>query len=618
MSLTPETRLNRRGVLLLLVLSVLSLFLLMGAVLLTVATRARTAARGFASAAGDPEASTVMPRAMLDEALLILIRGAADNEVPGPVSESLLGDMYGEDGNKVPFRDEPFDAFGTDAFLTEFDDNGTVTTAAFANDEDIEVDNDADGVADGVWLEGVLPDIASPSGGTLSFRVSYLVSDLDARINVNAHGGGGGDDPVGPASIDASNLPPFEDNGWTLVQNGGTRTANADAAPSPRRQSPVLGRPVAGRGGNAYGLRLDRDAPRPATLTGLANQNPFTPGELERVLRPFDPDCSTLPPRLAALLSDLDGSARRLITTDSWDVTCKVGPAASADVAEPQRRFDLTSTPDDKQRFADALFEAISPATIAGNGLATAQWVANVAEFRAALTGSPVATAPLPLTFGDHTVTGVSPSDLRETGGIWVGTEGFVSSGELAGIPMGSKTEIEEILDSPLPITPLVSLVSLRPIILEAVEVPSRFTETRQRDPAREPGRVNVNTCSDEVWRIVAGGNQAVRPPRPSRRLWDVLALAGFRPTVPIANLIPPDVRLFNRDQANRLGSLVTVRSNVFAVWITLEVSDSSTTADSPTCHRLFAIVDRSIPVDYYEGENRNVRQTIRLKRFLN
>ena len=78
------------------------------------------------------------------------------------------------------------------------------------------------------------------------------------------------------------------------------------------------------------------------------------------------------------------------------------------------------------------------------------------------------------------------------------------------------------------------------------------------------------------------------------------------------------DVLSYNRDLANRLASVATVRSNVFAVWITLEVNDSSTTADSPTCHRLFAIVDRSIPADYYEGENRNVRQTIRLKRFLN
>ena len=616
MSSAPEIRSSRRGVLLLLVLSVLSLFLLMGAVLLTFAIRARTAARAFASVSGDLEASTVVPRALLDEALLILIRGSAENEVAGPVSESLLGDMYNSGGNKVPFRDpEPFDAFGTDAFLTEFDEDGTVTTAAFAGGRDIEVDNDADGVDDGVWLENVLPAIAWPSGGTLSFRVSYLVSDLDGRVNVNAHGGGG--DPVGPASIDASNLPPFRDNGWTLVQNGGTRTANAD--PAARRQSPVVGRPVNGRGGNAYGLRLDRDAPRPASLTGQANQNPFTPGELERVLRPFDPDCSTLPPRLAALLSDLDGSARRLITTDSWDVTCKVGPAAPAAGGNPEPRFDITSNPDNKQLFATELYAAISPASIAGNGLATAQWVANVAEFRAALTGAPVATEPPSLTIGGHAVTGVRPSDLRETGGLWVGTEGFVSSGELAGIPMGSKTEIEKILDSPLPIPPpLVSLVSLRSAILEAVEVPSRFTETLQRDPAREPGRVNVNTCSDEVWRIVAGGNQVVRPPRPGKGLWDVLALAGFEPAGQIANVIPPDVRRFNRDQANRLASVATVRSNVFAVWITLEVTDSSTTADSPTCHRLFAIVDRSIPADYYEGENRNVRQTIRLKRFLN
>jgi len=611
MPITPLTnRSDRRGVLLLLVLSVLTLFLVMGAMLLTLATRARTGARAFAMVTGDLEASSALPRALLDEALMILIRGSTDEDVQDAVTESLLGDMYGESGNKVPFREEPFDAFGTDPFLTEFNDDGTVTTAAFGSDAGaIEVDNDADGTADGVWLDGVLPEMASASGGTLSFRVSYLVHDLDARINVNAHGGGG--DPVGPASIDASDLPPFGNSAWTFLQQGGERTG--PPAGSGQRRSPRIGRRVDGRGGNAYGLRLDRDAPRPAALTGQATQNPFTPGELERVLRPFDPDCATLPPRLAALLDDLDVSARRLVTTDSWDTTnrkLRAGEQAN-DVI---RRFDLNRPLGDdaaKQAYFRDLYDVLRAAGVPANPK-VAQWVANVVEFRDADGDETTFTIP-----GGGSVTGVEPNSDRLRWNVG----NLVSVAELIGVPVDSKADLEQKLADNLP---LFSLLhdddAVSDAILEAVEVPSPFMATLAQDPRREPGRVNVNTCDTPVWQVVAEGGPPGRPGRPYRSMWDLLKkVAG-------GGL---DVRTFNRDLANRLASVATVRSNVFAVWITLEVSDSSLDSGSPTCHRLFAIVDRSIPVEYQEGENGdypedengengNVRQTIRVKRFLN
>jgi hypothetical protein len=69
---------------------------------------------------------------------------------------------------------------------------------------------------------------------------------------------------------------------------------------------------------------------------------------------------------------------------------------------------------------------------------------------------------------------------------------------------------------------------------------------------------------------------------------------------------------------ANRLGNGATVRSHVFAIWITVQITNSSATDETPSCHRLFAIVDRSIPVTYAEGQNNNVRDMIRLQRFLN
>ena len=68
---------------------------------------------------------------------------------------------------------------------------------------------------------------------------------------------------------------------------------------------------------------------------------------------------------------------------------------------------------------------------------------------------------------------------------------------------------------------------------------------------------------------------------------------------------------------AIRLANVATIRSNVFAVWVTLKTIDRSANAAPPTYHRTFAIVDRSIPVGYNAGETLNARDTIRLQRFL-
>jgi hypothetical protein len=67
--------------------------------------------------------------------------------------------------------------------------------------------------------------------------------------------------------------------------------------------------------------------------------------------------------------------------------------------------------------------------------------------------------------------------------------------------------------------------------------------------------------------------------------------------------------------EAIRLSNVATVRSNVFAVWVTLK-TENTMTGDSRT-RRVFAIVDRSIPVGYWPGVDLNTSDTIRLKRFL-
>jgi hypothetical protein len=619
---------NRRGMLLLLVLSMLTLFLMMGVTLLVVATRARTASRAFMNATSGMDVSPGIPRMLLDEALLLLVRGSKDQQVNEKViTESLLKDIYESNDNKVPFRDEQHDGFdSSNLFLTQFGDDGSVSKAAFQGNQGngkIEVDNDGDGEPDGVWLPDpainpapkFLPEMASSTGGTLTFKVSYLVRDLDGRINVNAHGGAGAGDPLGPATIDGSGLEAFAGNAWAVMQNGGAISHGGGSGHEDLREPPVIGRDLEGRGGSAYGLRLDRKATPPAG-SSLTTVQPFSLGELERVLRPFDRDWSTLPPRLSAILSDPDHAAREMVTTDSWDVPYRTGAAAPPTGSEPVLKFDLTTpAPADKQAFATALFNAIKDANVAGPGRETAQWCANVAEFRDPGTGAasmPANAFGLPDT--DPPIVGVKPDVLRVVPYPWDG--GLVSSADLIAIPKGDKAAIDALLDATPPGS-VESLVALKPEILNAVHVPTRFTATFNQEPVREPGRVNVNTCTGDVWdTVVDKANLSPSPAKPSNpvhSMWTLLKETSFT-----GGNGDTDVRNVNRPLANRLASLATVRSNVFAVWITIEVDDSAATAGDPTCYRLFSIVDRSIPVNYKQGENTNVHETIRLKRFLN
>jgi hypothetical protein len=220
------------------------------------------------------------------------------------------------------------------------------------------------------------------------------------------------------------------------------------------------------------------------------------------------------------------------------------------------------------------------------------------------------------MTVGAFTVTGVGPATLKGQTGAWTwnGVSGFVSTGDLLSIPRGTKDDIDALLAQvpPLPPmpspSPLHSLVSSHPQILDAVMVPSRFQATIAADPSREPGRVNVNTCETLVWQAVCAGGPPGRPGSPYQSMGNLL--------INVANG-DQDVRHVNRSLANRLASTSTVRSNVFAIWITVEVTDSAPDAGSPTCHRMFAIVDRSIPALYEKGRNTDVRQTIRVQRFL-
>ena len=167
----------------------------------------------------------------------------------------------------------------------------------------------------------------------------------------------------------------------------------------------------------------------------------------------------------------------------------------------------------------------------------------------------------------------------------------------------------------------------------------------------REPGRVNLNLipvedvkisatgtnfATQRGWRAVVGDTVTdslfATPPPANGNLSpfyspnnpnggaavsssDLLGLGTpgqfFRDTMAQASRHP----LLAYKTAIKLANVGTNRSNVFAVWITLRVTNTQTQAS--TSHRLFAIVDRSIPVAFAPGQNLNSANTIRLKRYL-
>ena len=197
----------------------------------------------------------------------------------------------------------------------------------------------------------------------------------------------------------------------------------------------------------------------------------------------------------------------------------------------------------------------------------------------------------------------------------------------------------------------------------------------------REPGRVNVNTITDaRTWRALFGSLKAegdtdvVAPhffdalptwdkdqlgksvlqspsdlfltmpsagssqlPNPSRSggyrdsfvsedangngLLDSLEDKNGNGTLDLNNHRNSERHAFFRYQTmNQLSGVVTVRSNVFAVWVTIGYfSDTAGSIEMTPVERNrgFYIFDRSIPVAYERGRNHNVRDAILLRRII-
>jgi hypothetical protein len=175
----------------------------------------------------------------------------------------------------------------------------------------------------------------------------------------------------------------------------------------------------------------------------------------------------------------------------------------------------------------------------------------------------------------------------------------------------------------------------------------------------REPGRVNLYTggASPVIRALVAGrvdgrasspfeyealkypdsvDSQSVRSPtmRPTAALLcNKINGEIFMDTSPEYAILkagvvaPPDKDdhvpfnpslnpFFCFNTAIRMPNVATTRSHVFAVWITVRLTD---TADPSkvTFRRLFAIIDRSIPVGFIHGMDLNARDTVLLQRYL-
>jgi hypothetical protein len=533
---------------------------------------------------------------------------------------------------------ESWDSFDPDnLFLTQAAPQGsagaTIGRPAYgaAAGGACEVDNDGDGIGDGVWLNDVLPKQADGS----TARISYLVLDLGGRLNVNTHGSIAGPAGSGPAAVDGTQL--FSDpTVWSRLLAGGL----SPALPAPlkqgaRRGPPALGGNLQGRFGagpsDTYGLRLDFDGPRPLSRTSTIG-NVFTCGELEWVLRIYDDDTHTLPPRLAALLNDSGEAARMLVTTDSWDTCGMVGEAART-LASATKNVDRLPTEtreglrlnvdrllqddpngdgDDiiRQKFFEDLI-ATCLAVGAPDDTKTQQWAANVVDF----VDTDSDAGQYKMTDG-AVLTGVEPQAVG-TLGSW--DKGRLESvGELLGIPSLNKAQLEEAMTENRPV---ISLAVEESKILDALTIASPFRTTvftsaggRTFCRWREPGRINVNTCDDRVWNSLTGAtfaNPFAGGAPPARSTADLLLKVPQVFTGP-----DRDVRKLDRRLANRLANIATTRSEVFAVWITLELTTPDAD-DEPSYHRLFAIVDRSIPVGYALGQNLNVRDTVRVSRQL-
>jgi len=287
-----------------------------------------------------------------------------------------------------------------------------------------DVDNDGDGVADSVWVDLGSPVRSMPDGRLYKPLYAILCLDMDGRLNLNAHGcpaqtdakygnaitdqfaGGAGSATLtlprgqgyGPADI---NLRPLLGTDYQDILDSRYVDSNVPGSAGNDLLSynqhfdypddytdfttpTSYGTPPDMKAKMAVGLDL-RGQPIYSMLAGdwagaasddpyelnLARSKrssvdaPFTPSELERLLRPYDIDASSLPSRLYSLTAT-DGdliSRRHEITTESWDVPCPNTAEGDKNIVELlSAKLQANAIPD----VPAAIAELLPPEVLAG------------------------------------------------------------------------------------------------------------------------------------------------------------------------------------------------------------------------------------------------------------
>lgn len=157
---------------------------------------------------------------------------------------------------------------------------------------------------------------------------------------------------------------------------------------------------VGSYGASSYERDLGLAQPRGNRITNSPSK-PFSPEELEGVLRVYDDDSTKLESRLIDIVRDAQNknAVRNLITTESWDMPyCDISGTAfttnkanlpeeiqagfKLDINRPLTRYDQDPTAADTERtqLAKDLYQ-IAKACI-GQKKAAAQWAVNVVDFR--------------------------------------------------------------------------------------------------------------------------------------------------------------------------------------------------------------------------------------------
>ena len=163
---------------------------------------------------------------------------------------------------------------------------------------------------------------------------SDTLADLATRVPMP--GRNGEDDPASKDDEASLLAVPAANRGWGVDLQGRLQTfATPSGGPVP-----TLGYAKADTSSefqdDPYEVQLDYDRRRtelndPRTAgrgPSPIPDNPFSPAELERVLRPYDDDTTRLPHRMAALLGSQAEGARFVVTSDSWDTASLLGDAA--------------------------------------------------------------------------------------------------------------------------------------------------------------------------------------------------------------------------------------------------------------------------------------------------